>query len=56
MSSQKIAPQEYEMFQSQTDELIKPYLSKPLEEQDAVEGTRFKAKNTHGNSTDWKKK
>jgi hypothetical protein len=29
------------------DQLIKPYLSKPLEEQDAVEGTRFKTKNTH---------
>jgi hypothetical protein len=31
--------------------LIEPYLNKPLEEQDAVEGTRFKAKmliGTHG--------
>jgi hypothetical protein len=27
-----------------SDQLIEPYLSKPLEEQDAVEGTRFKTK------------
>jgi hypothetical protein len=38
---------EFEMidvFQPQTDQLIEPYLSKPLEEQDAVEVTRFKTK------------
>jgi hypothetical protein len=29
---------------TQTDQLIEPYLSQPLEKQDAVEGTRFKTK------------
>jgi hypothetical protein len=36
MSSQKSS--------QQTDQLTEPYLSKPLVEQDAVEGTRFKTK------------
>jgi hypothetical protein len=33
-----------DVFRRQTDQLIEPYLSKPLEEQDAVEGTRFKTR------------
>jgi hypothetical protein len=33
-----------DMFRPQTDSLIEPYLSKPLEEQDAVEGIRFQTK------------
>jgi hypothetical protein len=41
MSSQKVSPQENEIC---SDQLIELYLSKPLEEQDAVEGTRFKTK------------
>jgi hypothetical protein len=32
------------VFRPQADQLIEPYLGKPLEEQDAVEGTIFKTK------------
>jgi hypothetical protein len=32
------------VFRPQTDQLIEPYLSKSLEEQDAVEETRFQTK------------
>jgi hypothetical protein len=35
---------ETDVFQLQTDQLIDPYLSKPLEAQDAGEGTRFETK------------
>jgi hypothetical protein len=38
-----------DMFRPQTAQLIELYFSKPLEEQDAVDGTRFKTKNTHRN-------
>jgi hypothetical protein len=40
---------ETDVFRPQTDQLIEPYLRKPLEEQDAFEGTRFKTKDTHRN-------
>jgi hypothetical protein len=33
-----------DVFRLQTDQLIELYISRPLEEQDAVEGARFKAK------------
>jgi hypothetical protein len=42
--SKRFATGKQDVFRPQTDQLIEPYLSKPLEKQDAVEGTRFKTK------------
>jgi hypothetical protein len=38
-----------DVFRPQINQLIKPYLGKPLYEQDAVEGIRFKNKNARRN-------
>jgi hypothetical protein len=42
--SKSFAAGKGDVFRPQTDQLIKPHLSTPLQEQDAVEGTRFKTK------------